>query len=93
MVDSLKNEIKKQNIHVDFFTNLAFYSIIIGIVCAANAAQENRYYGDYYVTISGQKYHTKECFTISGSESAHRITKAEHESGQYSSCSICLPNN
>ena len=27
-------EIKKQNINVDFFTNLAFYSIIIGIVCA-----------------------------------------------------------
>jgi len=27
-------EIKKQNINVDFFTNLAFYSIIIGIICA-----------------------------------------------------------
>lgn len=27
-------EIKKQNINTDFFTNLAFYSIIIGIVCA-----------------------------------------------------------
>lgn len=67
--------------------------IIIGIVFAASAAQENRYYGDYYVTTSGQKYHTKECFTISGSESAHRMTKVEHESGQYSSCSICLPNN
>lgn len=27
-------EVKKQNINVDFFTNLAFYSIIIGIICA-----------------------------------------------------------
>ena len=74
-------------------TGLIALVIIIGIVFAANAAQENRYYGDYYVTTSGQKYHTKECFTISGSESAHRMTKTEYESGQYSSCSICLPNN
>lgn len=27
-------EMKRQNINIDFFTNLAFYSIIIGIVCA-----------------------------------------------------------
>lgn len=27
-------EMKKQNINIDFFTNLAFYSIIIGIICA-----------------------------------------------------------
>lgn len=27
-------EVKRQNISVDFFTNLTFYSIIIGIICA-----------------------------------------------------------
>lgn len=74
-------------------TGLIVLVIIIGIVFAASAVQESRYYGNYYVTNAGQKYHTKECFTISGSESAHRMTKAEHESEQYSSCSICLPSN
>ena len=51
---------------------------------------KNVYYGEYYVTPSGTKYHTKDCNFVSGKKNIHRLTKEEYESGEYKPCQICI---
>ncbi len=51
---------------------------------------KNVYYGEYYVTSSGTKYHTKDCSFVSGKKNIHRLTQAEYESGEYEPCQVCI---
>ena len=51
------------------------------------------YYGDYYVTATGNKFHRAECSFITGgkhAEGVRRLTVDDYESGRYSPCSRCL---
>ena len=54
--------------------------------------QSQNYYGEYYVTESGQKYHKKDCMTIKDRSKVHRLTKEEYDSGEYEACEVCLPD-
>ena len=72
--------------------------IAILLVCGAIAipishriALQKSYYGEYYVTKSGAKYHDKNCPVISGKNNIHRLTIEEYNSGKYSPCEICQP--
>ena len=51
------------------------------------------YYGDFYRTENGKKYHEKGCMIIKNKNNLHRLTVEEYESGQYDPCNVCLPNN
>lgn len=57
-----------------------------------NALQkEHSYYGEYYITSSGNKYHEEKCIFVKGKTNIHRMTVEEYENGDYEPCGICLP--
>ncbi|MCC8014273.1 MAG: ImmA/IrrE family metallo-endopeptidase [Eubacterium sp.] len=67
--------------------------IVIAVCCgiAVHTLKEQTYFGEYYVTESGQKYHEKECIFIKNKTNVHRLTKEGFESGDYEPCKVCLP--
>lgn len=56
------------------------------------AYRENLFYGDFYVTTSGNRYHRKECIHIKNKTNVHRLTTEQFETEEYGPCGICLPN-
>lgn len=68
-----------------------FVLIVVAIVgmCYRNYMMEQSYYGDYYVTKTGTKYHRKDCGTIEGKE-IRRLTIEDMDDGKYAPCSICI---
>lgn len=65
--------------------------IICGIITAAAVAHERSFYGEYYITSTGNKYHTKNCAYVKGKENISRLTTEQYESGEYTSCGVCIP--
>ncbi len=51
---------------------------------------EKTYYGEYYVTENGEKYHDEDCIYIKDKSNVHRLTIEEYESGEFEPCRICL---
>lgn len=56
------------------------------------SAYESQFYGKYYVTSTGYKYHLKSCKYIKNKRNIKRFTKKQKELGSYSPCEVCLPN-
>lgn len=54
--------------------------------------REKAYYGDYYTTSTGNKYHKKECIFTKDKTTVRRLNKKEFEEGTYEACDICLPD-
>lgn len=70
--------------------------VIVGVLiggCFIFSAQkrEHSYYGEFYITATGNKYHRADCIFTRDKTTVHRMTKAEFESGEYEPCRICLP--
>lgn len=61
----------------------------VGIINWVN--REQQYYGEYYITSSGNKYHEKECIFVKDKTNVHRLTKEQFENGDYEPCQMCLP--
>lgn len=64
-------------------------AIILGI--SMFIYQNTRYYGNYYVTENGLKYHEADCMTIKGKADIRRFTDEDFASGEYEPCHVCLP--
>lgn len=62
---------------------------MLAIFCYTHKHQS--YYGEYYITEAGNRYHKKDCIFVKDKTNAHRITRDEFESGEYEPCKICLP--
>lgn len=79
---------KKASIAIVLTVVLIVVSCIIGyrIHC------ENTYYGKYYVTSTGNKYHDKECGYVKGKDNAERLKIEQYESGEYAPCEKCIGN-
>lgn len=87
-VKTVQNIKKHKKAAVGIMASLA---VIICAVCVVGVVYaKNVYYGEYYVTSSGAKYHTKDCSFVSGKKNIHRLTKEEYESGEYEPCQICI---
>ena len=54
--------------------------------------RNNSYYGEYYITENGTKYHEKDCMIIKDKNNTQRLTKSDYESGDYEPCQVCLPD-
>jgi len=67
--------------------------ILIGMVVIGVIQKEQSYYGDYYMTSTGNKYHEEECIFVKDKTNIHRMTIEEFESGEYEPCEICLPHD
>lgn len=68
--------------------------LIVTICCFAysEVKQEQRYYGDFYITETGNKYHEKDCIFVKHKDNVERLTIEQFESGEYEPCDICLPH-
>ena len=66
---------------------------IIGLLVFKAVQKERSYYGEYYITASGNKYHEEECIFVKDKTNIHRMTIDEFESGDYEPCGICLPHS
>ena len=65
--------------------------LITGGIVLTMIEKEKSYYGEYYITESGNKYHEKDCIFVKDKTNTHRMTIEEFESGEYEPCGICLP--
>ena len=66
--------------------------VVLTVTVVISARQnEKHYYGEYYITSTGNKYHEKQCIFVKNKTNVRRITVEEFESGQYSPCATCLP--
>lgn len=79
---------KKATISVLIAVFMIIATTTIGIV----VNKEQSYYGNYYVTTSGQKYHRKECIHVKYKNNVSRLSKEDFEAGLYDSCDVCLPD-
>ena len=66
--------------------------MVIGVVIGC-VAKEKSYYGEYYITHAGNKYHEKECIFVKNKGTTSRLTKEQFESREYEPCGTCLPDN
>lgn len=53
--------------------------------------KQQSFYGEYYITETGNKYHEKDCIFVKDKTNVRRMTEEEFESGGYEPCRICLP--
>lgn len=69
---------------------LAAALIVVSCVIRYKLHCENTYYGEYYITSTGNKYHTKSCGYVKGKDNAERLTIEQYESGEYTPCEKCI---
>lgn len=64
---------------------------IASVSVAHYVSLQRSFYGEYYTTDSGERYHLKGCPIIRGKSNIHRLTKEEFEAGKYKPCMVCMP--
>lgn len=77
---------------LSIFIAILIICCIISIPVITQVHLNQSYYGEYYVTKNGKKYHTKNCQIIKDKTNTHRLTVDEYDTGEYEPCQICLPN-
>lgn len=70
---------------------IALLVIAIGLAVIGGVQKERSYYGEYYLTSTGNKYHKEDCIFVKDKTTCHRMTNEEFESGNYEPCGMCLP--
>jgi Zn-dependent peptidase ImmA (M78 family) len=86
-VTTLKNNKKKA-----LWIAIIALALTVIIPLMVNIIQSRSYYGEYYVTESGTKYHEKECMTIKDRSNIRRLTEKDYYSRDYEPCHVCLPD-
>ena len=81
----------KRNKKKALWVALIALSLAVIIPLMVNIIQSRSYYGEYYVTESGTKYHEKDCMTIKDRSNVRRLTEKDYYSGDYEPCHVCLP--
>ncbi len=69
----------------------AILIIAAGITAYCVISSESQYYGEYYITPEGSRYHEADCAYIKDKSTARRMTVEEYESGDYTPCQRCIP--
>ena len=82
----------KSNKKKALWVALIALSLAVIIPLTVNIIQSRSYYGEYYVTESGTKYHEKDCMTIKDRSNIRRLTEKDYYSGDYEPCHVCLPD-
>lgn len=86
----LSTAVSKYKIPLIICAIILVVSISVGFV-AHSLKAEKKYYGEYYITSDGNRYHEKNCIFVKDKTNVHRMTEEEFESGEYEPCQICLP--
>ena len=79
--------------HKVVFTIVAIVIAVFLIASFFSTSVQKRktFFGDYYITEHGEKYHRRDCIIIKDKKNIHRMTVEEYESGEYEPCQVCLP--
>lgn len=88
---SKAGELIKRHKRITIAVAIALVFCLIGGIGWSHVAKERTYYGEYYVTSSGNKYHEKDCIFVKNKTDVRRLTEEEFESGEYEACQVCLP--
>lgn len=75
---------------LSLFIAAALLILMLGGAVTQQALVRANYYGDYYVTQSGNKYHLSTCYILKNKVGVRRLTNDEYESGAYEPCSVCI---
>lgn len=74
---------------------IAFLSVFAALLLACGifffVSRERTYYGEYYLTETGAKYHTADCGYVRSKDNIRRMTKEDYATGDYSPCEKCIP--
>ena len=77
-----------------FVASVVILCLIIGSLTAYLVIRNiNTYEDNLYITSTGECYHKKECIFVKNKTNIKKLTKEEFESGTYSPCDMCLPDN
>lgn len=82
--------LKRHRISV-LITSIVMVVALVALCLIIHHFEEEKYYGEYYITETGFKYHKKNCGYVKDKGTVHRMTKEEYESGKYEPCGVCLP--
>ena len=66
--------------------------VTISGIAVTKIVEDKIYYGDYYVTESGSKYHKADCRIIRDKTNTRRLTYEDMEEGKYEPCEVCQPH-
>lgn len=67
--------------------------LIVGSLVTYLIIQNKKLYiDDLYVTATGERYHKKECIFVKNKTDIKKLSKEKFESGIYSPCDMCLPD-
>lgn len=70
---------------------VAILAVAVFVVAGLRAYKKKSYYGDFYITATGDRYHQAECIHVKDNESVRRLTKKQFDAGEYEPCGTCLP--
>ena len=62
------------------------------VIIAMTIHKNSSYYGNYWVTENGTKYHEYDCMIIKDKTNTRRLTEEDYASGEYEPCQVCLPD-
>ncbi len=80
----------KQNKKKYIALAVAIILVITGVFMYHMIQLERSYYGEYYVTTTGNKYHSKDCGFVKDKRNVERFTVEQFESGKYEPCEKCI---
>lgn len=66
--------------------------LAIAVAIFGYIEKEKQYYGEYYITETGNKYHERDCIFVKDKNNTQRLTVEQFESGEYAPCATCLPD-
>ena len=71
---------------------VAAAALLAGLLCwVLHERNERLYYGEYYITEHGGRYHNLDCRIVRDRKNIRRMTVEEYQSGEYTPCHVCLP--
>lgn len=68
---------------VEISVAVAIVLLIVGCIVFYKIHCETTYYGEYYVTSTGTKYHNKDCGYVKGKDNIERLTIEQFESDKF----------
>ena len=66
--------------------------VALAIPIVLQLVRNQTYYGEYYISENGERYHEKDCMIIRYKRNIHRLTEKDFYSNKYEPCQVCLPD-
>ena len=76
---------------VSIISGILVLLIVGGCIATPIIMKQQSYYGNYYVSPSGTRYHEEECFYIRDKETKERVTRDDIINRGLEPCKVCLP--